>query len=144
MRGESSHFSQLLWASEEGRCHQNCFCNLPFKCPEVCPLSFCVLPLYFMFILHKLIHLLWFQPNIYTSNSQALCSPSSNPLSWYLYPMNDITREFTSPNGSFSQTSLFPVASTLTSGTNTTSSQPNTCLLSFFLPFPLPSGSPNL
>lgn len=78
-RDESvSHFPQLRWVSEGDR-YQNCFCKLPFTCPE---LSSSFLFVSFALHLHPLwAHPLCFQPGIYTNNSQALVA-LFKPVSW--------------------------------------------------------------
>lgn len=73
-----SHFPQLRWVSEGDR-YQNCFCKLPFTCPE---LSSSFLFVSFALHLHPLwAHPLCFQPGIYTDNSQALVA-LFKPVSW--------------------------------------------------------------
>lgn len=140
-----SQFPQLLWVSEEDRCHQNCFCNLPFQCPEVSSSS-CLFSLHITLPLCKFIHFFFFSP-VYTVMTSKLLSPQLKPLSWVLSPYMQliqleihVSKWFFLPNYSFPcglyLGKLVPLPPF-------TSFQPNPWLPSFLLPFPLPSGSPN-
>lgn len=117
------------------------FATCPLNVLKFCPLSSCLLP----FTSRSLIHAFYFSP-VYTLMTPRLLFPSAHTSLlnfWYLYP--DATREFMCPNASFSQL-FFALWSTpwwVVRPTPSTSSQPNTWLSSFLLPFSLPSGSPN-